>query len=509
MQKLLLASLFMTIGLQILLTQTPVLVADFNPGEEESFSAHNFNGISYKNKLFFPIFSNSLGQELGMLDGDELSVLKDISKGFWSSKPQNFTKYEGLLYFTAIDEMGSALYRTDGTSGGTQLAFRPPASNPTNKIEGLIVSKEGLLYFTREGKLYAYDNVEFKKIFDGISFDNNYCQYKDGIVFLKQHSNTFRLYEIKGMQIEELGEAGFTGSTKEVFGISPVQRGILYGIADKTNGTIHETFVYDKDEKEVYSLTENIETKKRIKFFDGEKALVWRGGEGYFATDGYKEELLYETNNTTAPFGDDIYSIAKDDKMIFQADKTSIDDFLMHTDGTSLGTKELFDIDYRLSNLLEQENFAFFATGTFNNNFAKVYYLDLNDGSYTNIYTYDVRSESASILLVGVYNGRLYYLSNHDEEVGRELYYLELDVISETEDEELSNYDIELTANSIKIKTEKNESVQLLVYNIAGVLIKQEHAYTNQVISTTDLKGLYVFSFLIGEKVLSKKLFRI
>jgi len=148
--------------------QTPVLVEDFNPGPESSFNFHTIDGenyhgelksINYKGKLIFPIYSTAFGEELGVLEDDDISLLKDISPGIWSSKPKHFIKYKGELYFTARDSLGSALYKTDSTSEGTVFVFRPPTNDPTSEISPLVVSKEQLMYFTRNKLLFVFDEA--------------------------------------------------------------------------------------------------------------------------------------------------------------------------------------------------------------------------------------------------------------------------------------------------------------------------------------------------------------
>jgi len=47
--------------------------------------------------------------------------VKDINPGSSNSNPTNLTNVGGTLYFTATNGTGGALYKTDGTSGGTVL----------------------------------------------------------------------------------------------------------------------------------------------------------------------------------------------------------------------------------------------------------------------------------------------------------------------------------------------------------------------------------------------------
>ncbi|MEJ6621819.1 MAG: hyalin, partial [Opitutae bacterium] len=69
------------------------------------------------------------GSELWKSDGSESGTVrvKDIYPGSRSSNPQNLANFGGTLYFTADDGNGYDLWKSDGTKAGTIVAmnFRP------------------------------------------------------------------------------------------------------------------------------------------------------------------------------------------------------------------------------------------------------------------------------------------------------------------------------------------------------------------------------------------------
>ena len=82
-----------------------------------------FGGVS-NNKLIFVAYEDSNGPEPWVTDGTDTGtyLLKDIAPGNDGSYPNNFTLYNGLLYFSANNPLsqGGQLYVTDGTKSGTR-----------------------------------------------------------------------------------------------------------------------------------------------------------------------------------------------------------------------------------------------------------------------------------------------------------------------------------------------------------------------------------------------------
>ncbi|MCE5340232.1 MAG: hypothetical protein LLF92_03780 [Planctomycetaceae bacterium] len=93
------------------------MIKDISPGNEF---------ININNILYFRV-EHYIGQEytheLWRTDGTdaETYMVKKIS-GTWGSGPYNFTNVNGILYFTADDEInGGELWRSDGTESGTYM----------------------------------------------------------------------------------------------------------------------------------------------------------------------------------------------------------------------------------------------------------------------------------------------------------------------------------------------------------------------------------------------------
>jgi ELWxxDGT repeat protein/VCBS repeat-containing protein len=94
-------------------------VADINPGAGNS-SPSNLTVVG--NTLFFSATDGVRGMELWQTDltTGATSLVKDIRTSSASSNPTNLLNFNGTLFFRANDGSGQAIWRSDGTSSGTQ-----------------------------------------------------------------------------------------------------------------------------------------------------------------------------------------------------------------------------------------------------------------------------------------------------------------------------------------------------------------------------------------------------
>jgi len=110
-------------------------------------------------KVFFAAADNDHGTELFVTDrfGANVTLLKDIYPGYGSSTPGNLTVLNNQLFFTAYSfNLGTSIWKTDGTVQGTQLVYAVKDAEPAK----LMVFKGKLYFTTNTGAIMRTDGTE-------------------------------------------------------------------------------------------------------------------------------------------------------------------------------------------------------------------------------------------------------------------------------------------------------------------------------------------------------------
>ncbi len=114
------------------------LVKDIAPGAESSF-AENF--VTYNGAAYFRATDGVNGFELWRTDGTTAGtqMVTDLNAGSVNGFPSNLTPVNGKLYFTAVNTSpttGQQVYTTDGTAAGTQLVADLAPGTPAGGFFG-------------------------------------------------------------------------------------------------------------------------------------------------------------------------------------------------------------------------------------------------------------------------------------------------------------------------------------------------------------------------------------
>ncbi|MEL6867134.1 MAG: hypothetical protein AAFP19_22105 [Bacteroidota bacterium] len=503
--------------------QTPVLVTDFNPGEEGGINEFNFEGIFLGDQLLLPALNSTVGEELAVLEDGNLEILKDINEGAASSSPNQFVAFNGKVYFSAYDEVnGGALWATDGTAVGTTMQFDPGMDINSNlSPQGLTISKSGHLYFTHNSTLYRTDGNSLETIFVGVNFitefqqqANNYCAYGDEVAFLIQVDyDLVELYVVEGNEAVLKGTTGETSGFPDVYGLNPVKQGLLFAINDPFDGNVSGNYLYDDVAGTLEKITSTNNLARRLNDFNDERAIAWVGGKGYFTLNGInsEDELLFNTDNSSFTQGDALdYIVYQDKLLLYVSDGFFGDEFLLYSDGTANGTSELAEMDPFESNMILSGNLAFFTTGISNGFDPVLHTVDMNTGTYLTPYFFNQPSlQVNSIILLGFHSPsqRLYFASNLDAQVGREVYYLDFN-ISSTEELEKESYTVSMTDDSFEVVSDRFAQMKVEVFSIHGQLLEASSEMTNTQVDLSHLRGLLVLSIEIDGQHFARRFFR-
>ena len=138
-------------------TEGTILVADINPGTDDSFP-YNSNLTEFGDRLYFEAFDGETGRELWVSDGttEGTQLLKDINPAdrqygnTYSPEFREFTAVNDRLYFEADDgETGSELWVTDGTTEGTNIVKDINPGENSSRVYGLTALNDRV-YFTAD-----------------------------------------------------------------------------------------------------------------------------------------------------------------------------------------------------------------------------------------------------------------------------------------------------------------------------------------------------------------------
>lgn len=505
----------------LLLSQQVVLVTDFNQGAEDSFDEFNYLGESLGDYLLAPVNSSDMGLELGVYHGGELSILKDINVGTESSNPSNLTHFDNKIYFSAYDpDNGGGLWATDGTTDGTELMFAYGGSQ-NQKPRGLIVTDSGHLYYTADNVLYRTDGESQDTIFSGFNFSvhqwgqsANYGLFRGNLAFVRFDNNFIELYVVENDQAELKATSDELGRTGSFSGLSEVEEGMIFGLSGTPSSSeVFGTYLYSEQQGHIAKTSVADNRVRRFLPFNEDLCLGWVGGQGYYMINGRSgEEVRVVSSSNTSLLQSETYQNAVlGDKMAFVAEVGSFGPrYLYLSDGTPAGTSQLHEVGAYRSNMLKENNYAFIASGISNGFSPKIYVVDAAEDQSELLYSFSEQSlQFNSVQLVAVHNDKLFFTSNLDPAVGRELYYMELGLFVNTRDPLIENvdFDVFFTNRTFEFRSEDFLPYDLEVYSLSGQLVESSVRTTNTTYDFSHLTGVYIFRFTKGEKVMSKKVF--
>lgn len=208
--------------------------------------------VQFKGSMYFAARDSINGNELRRFDGDTVTLLKDILPGSSGSMPLNGTnnKYQEFkeqLYFTAQDEEGVGIWRTDGTSEGTEKFHSDTSNKGFTSIEFTkidqylfytILSKDSLQLWRTDGSKAG------KNLVSTLSRDSRGLRsFKNDLCFIRAESMGYSFVRMNmAGEIQVLAESVLSNDVlyavlnDELF-IEFIDHGDLSVTLWKTNGT--------------------------------------------------------------------------------------------------------------------------------------------------------------------------------------------------------------------------------------------------------------------------------
>lgn len=501
----------------------PQLVTDFNPGPADGISASNYLGVHLDDTtMVLPVIDAAGGEELGLLKGSELILLKDINPGSAGSRPQHFVHFRGEVYFTAMDSTGAGgIWATDGTELGTRKAIELDGS--AARPGGLIVSVNDELFFSHAGQLYrSVDGISVEALLDAVSFreDNgpssaNYRLYQDGIAFFRKPSSmVLQLYAYTGGEVRQLGEDLPSSSGSSYYGLGDVQGGLVFGhrLGFSTDD-IHGTFVYRENTNEIERVLEAACPRFLEVSGYGYIGLIPGFAFYRFWANPPQASLLLSSNVLTA-IPRTIPSATVAGKTLFWARENSFSNSLVIVDGTSqdiqLVDGSVLGIIY--SRMLVYGPYVFFAAEGNTEVFTSIYYVNVEDEfpAIQELYAFEPTFTglgSERVQLLTNMGGTLYFTALTDDMVGRELYTLETDLVVSTEAPPLiePSFSLRFFGQEFTIEGAEDRPARVRAYDLSGRLLRTYETRTNAMEPVAEATGLVIYQAEVdGQLVVGK-----
>jgi ELWxxDGT repeat protein len=364
------------------------LVKDITPGTGDTFDSDETEIFSSGTYLLFPGNTATAGVELYKSDGTSAGtdVLKDINPLIPSSNPRLFYKYNNMVLFLATDEdHGEEIWKTDGTSGNTVM-LKDINEGPENSTSFELVpgfdASIFLSFHLFNNKLYftATDGGSHGQIWVTDGLEANTVLLKDvapdaelPIIFLIDAVNLPNkfIFPLSDGTNAQLWESDGTESGTKVFKDFTAASGELPAILIP------------------YSINFAAQTATQT-LFQGDKfffiASTDDDGRELWISDGTlaNTTMVKDINpGAESGMGDNLSYLYTNTELFFAADDGTTGNELWRTNGTDAGTSLVFDInpedgssDPELSFITNVNKIIFSATDGDDANLTDLYVLD-------------------------------------------------------------------------------------------------------------------------------------
>jgi len=497
----------------IINAQNPVLVSDIRPGAAGSVEDWGTSSVQLGEKIFFIANNGTIKSGLYVMENNDVKLLKNLCIDCQLSS--EMALFDGKVYFTASENNKLSLWHTDGTELNTKFV----TDINHFKIDNFFVADE-YLYFTSNDNLYVINDMLGVKIISGINAEfstngldnldyNKVCKYENGIAHLTLENDSILLYKITDTHTL-LGKYKIDNRFIDFHGLNVVSNGLVY-VYD------NEMYNWRKSSGDIVKNSFSVGNKiSRIIPFKLNEPLVFVSSNGYYLLKGTATVTLtkFSSRWDNLSQNDEIPRTVYNEQMVFFADDfNSFNDYIISTDGTTTNTKEFVAESSYPSNFYNINQNCFFATGIKNGFEPILYNYDFDSKNLTEIKKFSQSSlQSNTIMILGVVGKRIFYLGNLDASVGRELYYIETDINTSTDDVNAipsdSYFNINKSGENLIVTNDQksDERIHVSIHGMDGKLYQKFDSQTNLSFPIRANSNVYVvmISNESGQKVVSK-----
>jgi ELWxxDGT repeat protein len=322
------------------------------------------------NVLYFTSASSITGGELWKSDGTDAGtfMIRELVPTPLATNPQNFSKGDdGFVYFSGLTDIGGysngkRIYKTDGTYSGTTMVFNSPHDH--QGLDPKNIKKLGnKLIFDSNAGFYAY-NIGTNALISLIPTDSygEFSFLMNGkLISFRRFANTNGLYNLELWETDgtPTGTLKLKIIDENISGIS--SRAWQNGTTAYFELSTSSNNIYNESKID-YWITDGtlLGTKNLGEIDPNFKPKNRKGAMGilgnHFIVNDYYENVGYELIKVDANFvtvvsdrnkyefsGDPNTFFIANDTVYFMASNNKEGRELWQTDGTSAGTKQVFD----------------------------------------------------------------------------------------------------------------------------------------------------------------------
>jgi ELWxxDGT repeat protein len=371
---------------------TPYLVKDI----KSDGSSNPISSIAeYKGRVYFFTFNSTDRYELWSSDGTDTGTSKVLSLNLdinFSVTSYEYQQANGLLFIILRDASSSStlLWRTDGTAEGTWQIAKISQDWPEYAFEP--VSYKDQLFFIQDINLWAINGNSHALFTSLLKFEPFFDKYKGPYVM------NGLLYLLLGNQLwQSDGTAAGTQKVTTLEGFTqnyefmPVCTGKLLYFVGKTSASGDELWVTDGSAAGTKMVSDLTSGTGSTQF----KTHVQADGSLFFVTSKDQTQTLWITKGGSS----DVQKLVEQasitmkgssgNRAYFTVGDSSAKYSVWQSDGTSAGTKSLFNINYQYASLKILAKTIFFG--------------NTDEASGNEIWVYD--GSSSPRLLADIYPG--------------------------------------------------------------------------------------------------------
>lgn len=337
-------------------TSSTKMVEDIREGTGGGIS------VSFRRYAFFEgdfYFAGSSGGLSDLykyeLEEKNISLVKDINPngssnlGQWSD-PRLFTPAEGTMYFTAYtQDFGNELWRTDGTSGGTNMIADITEGTASTQFFQMKAFGGTLVFLADDGE-------SGRELW--ISLGSNNFTYLIKDLTPGEESSDINIWEVVDGNLYFSLKEGFSRFLWRTDGTEDGTEKVLdeEGNAIRVNDiyTLHQEQLFFRGNNSLSKVDSTGEKVERISNFSLRSRIVTlndslyfvgtlNGGNGIYKTDGTKEGITPVKQITSATYRDISNLTTTETHLYFLAETDSFGMELFVSDGSSEGTFLLID----------------------------------------------------------------------------------------------------------------------------------------------------------------------